>query len=58
MTLSSPTKLVFFIALVLGVLGVAARFVNIPVPFIEANAFWMVAGAWVLLTIGTLFKGI
>lgn len=56
MKLSAPKKLTFIIALVVGVLGIVANFVAIPV--ISPLAFWMVVVGFLLLVIGTYFDGI
>lgn len=55
MNLSAPTKPVFLIALILGVLALIGTFVAIPV--VSANAFWMLALAFVILAAGNLMKG-
>ncbi len=54
MKLSPPTKNVFWIATVIGVLGLLGQFVTLP--FVSANAFWFVAIAFVLLWLGNYFK--
>ncbi len=56
MALSAPTRPVWIIAIILGVLGLLARFVAIP--FITAYAFWLVAVAFVVLAIATALKGV
>lgn len=55
-SLSAPTQLVWLISIVLGILGIVATFVNIP--FVSANAFWVVVAAWVVMTLGTTLKGV
>lgn len=55
MNLSAPTKPVFLIALLLGVLAIVATFVAIPVA--SANAFWLLALAFVMLVIGNVARG-
>jgi len=56
MKLSAPKQIVWIISLVLGVLGVLGTYVAIP--FFSANAFWVVAVAWLLLILATLLKGL
>ena len=55
MNLSAPTKPVFLIAVILGILGIVGTFVAIPV--VSANAFWILAAGFVILTVSTLLKG-
>jgi hypothetical protein len=55
MKLSAPTKPVFWIATVLGGLGIIGSLVSIP--FFSANAFWVVAIGFVLLWLGNVMKG-
>jgi len=52
MNLSAPTKIVFYISLILGVLGVLAAVVEIP--FLSGISFLLVVVAWVLLALGAL----
>ncbi len=53
MALSAPTRPVWIIAIILGVLGLLGKFVAIP--FVTAYAFWLAAGS-VVLAIGTALK--
>jgi hypothetical protein len=55
MKLSAPTKPVFIIATVLGGLGIAGYFVQIPV--VSDNQYWFVVAGWFLLTLSTVLKG-
>lgn len=55
MHLSAPTQVIFFISLILAILAVVGVFVAIP--FISANAFWVVVVAYVLLALGNLLAG-
>jgi hypothetical protein len=55
MKLSAPKEIVWWIATILGGLGVIGHFVAIT--FISANSWWMVAVAFILLFLGTLLKG-
>ena len=56
MALSAPTRPVWIIAIILGVLGLLGRFVTIP--FITAYAFWLVVVGFVVLAIATALKGV
>jgi hypothetical protein len=55
MRLNAPKKVTWWIAVVLGGVGVLAELVTIPV--ISAFAFWLVAAAFVLLGLATYLKG-
>jgi len=55
MQLNAPTKVVFVLSCVLAVLALVASFVTIP--FVSANAFWVLFVAFVLLVAGNVFKG-
>jgi hypothetical protein len=54
MKLSAPTNLTFWIAFVVGVLGILGTIVTLP--FVSGYAFWFVALGFVLLVLGVLFK--
>lgn len=54
--LSAPKVITWVIAVVVGVVGIVARLVTIQV--LSGYAFWLVAAAFVLLAIATLFKGV
>ena len=54
MKLSAPKLITWWIAVVLGVLGILGTLTSIQ--FVSANAFWFVAVAFVLLAIATLIK--
>ena len=56
MKLSAPTKPVWTVAVVIGVLGILARVV--PIPELAAYSFWMVAIAFIMLTLSTMLKGL
>ena len=55
MRLSAPKKTTWWIALVVGAIGIVAHLVTIPV--LSGFAFWLVAAAFVLLILGTYLKG-
>ncbi len=55
MKLTPPTMLVFWISVVLGLLGLIGTLVAIP--FVSAYAFWFVFVGLLLLVLGLLVKG-
>jgi hypothetical protein len=55
MRLTAPTKMVFYVSLVLALLGLVAAFVDIP--FVTDYKFWFEFAAFVLLGAGVYFKG-
>ncbi|HEX2697789.1 MAG TPA: hypothetical protein VHM28_08775 [Anaerolineales bacterium] len=55
MKLTPPTKLVFWITVVLAALGLIGTFVTIP--FVSAFAFWFVLVAYVVLAVSLMVKG-
>ena len=56
MKLSAPKKTTWWIAVVLGALGILGTLVS--VPFVSTYAFWFVAIAFVLLAVATYVKGL
>ena len=56
MKLSAPKNVTWWIAVVVGVLGILGTLVSIPL--VSANAFWFVAVGFVLLALATLLKGL
>ncbi len=56
MKLTPPTRVVFWISVVLGLLGLIGTFVTIP--FVTAYAFWFVFVGLLLLVLGLLIKGL
>lgn len=52
MKLNPPTKIAFWISVVLAILGLLGSFVTIP--FVSAFAFWFVVVGYVVL-LGSLF---
>ena len=56
MKLSAPKKVTWWIAVILGVLGILSTFISLPL--VSANAFWFVAIGFVLLALATLLKGL
>jgi len=55
MKLNAPKKNVWWLALILSVLGLLGHLVAIPV--ISGIAFWLVLAGYVLLFLGTFLKG-
>ena len=55
MRLNAPTKLVWVIALILGLLGFIGMLTS--VPLVSENAFWFVFVGWLLLVLATMLKG-
>jgi len=56
MKLNSPKVVTWCIAVILGVLGILANFVAIPV--LSGIAFWLVVAGFALLAVATLVKGL
>ena len=54
--ISAPKRVTFWISLVLGLLGIIGTF--LPIPFVSANAYWVLAAGWLLLTLGCFVKGL
>jgi len=55
MKLNAPKQITWWIALIIGVIGIIGRLVTVPV--ISPYAFWLVVVAFVLLFLGTFLKG-
>ena len=56
MRLNAPTQGLWLIAVILGVLGILGRFV--PIDYVSANSFWLVAVGFLALVVGTKMKGL
>ncbi|MEO0369577.1 MAG: hypothetical protein AAF197_12480 [Pseudomonadota bacterium] len=56
MKLSAPTQIVFFISMILGILGLLSGFGIVSVG--GANTFYIMTAAWVVLTGGVVLKGV
>ena len=54
MKLSAPKQVTWWIALVVGVIGILAHLVTIPV--LSGFAFWLVVVAFALLVVATFIK--
>jgi hypothetical protein len=56
MKLTAPKIITWWIAVILGVLGILGKLTTIS--FVSANAFWFVVVGFVLLALATFFKGL
>lgn len=56
MKLNQPKAITWWIAVILGVLGLLAEIITIP--FLSTISFWLVFIALVLLVLATLIKGL
>jgi len=56
MQLSAPKQITWWIAVVIGVLGILATLVTIPV--LSGFAFWLVVIGFLLLAVATLIEGL
>ncbi len=55
MKITPPTKLVFWISVILAALGILGSLVSIP--FVSGYAFLLVALGYILLFLGNILKG-
>jgi predicted membrane channel-forming protein YqfA (hemolysin III family) len=55
MSLTPPTQAIWFIAVILGVVGVLATLVTIS--GLSSIAVWLIALGWLLLVLGTAIEG-
>jgi hypothetical protein len=53
---SAPSRFVWIIGLILGILGIIGHFVT--VDFLTTNNYWFLLAGFVLLALGTTFKEI
>jgi hypothetical protein len=53
---SAPSRFVWIIGLILGIIGIIGHFVT--VDFLTANNYWFLLAGFVLLALGTTFKEI
>ena len=56
MRLSAPKRVTWWIAVIIGGLGILSRFISIP--FVGGYAFTFVAIGFILLVLATLLKGL
>jgi len=57
MKLSAPKQITWIIALILGIVGILASLVTIPV-ITPAIGFWLLVVGWALMLIATITKGL
>jgi protein-S-isoprenylcysteine O-methyltransferase Ste14 len=57
MKLNAPKQITWIIALILGIVGILATLVTLPV-ITPALGFWLVVAAWALLLIATITHGL
>jgi hypothetical protein len=55
--LSAPKQITWIIALILGIVGILATLVTLPV-ITPAIGFWLVVAGWLLLLIATITHGL
>lgn len=53
---SSPKKITWIIGMVLGILGIIGHFVN--VPFLSEHNYTLLLIGFIVLAVGTTFRGI
>ncbi|MDR0747532.1 MAG: hypothetical protein LBE89_06555 [Helicobacteraceae bacterium] len=63
MSIGSPSKIVFIVSVVIAVLALVSQVLgliggSLNVPFFTANAYWTLAGAYILLFLGVTVKGL
>jgi len=57
MKFSAPKQITWIIALILGIVGILATLVTLPV-ITPAIGFWLVVAGWLLLLIATVTRGL
>jgi hypothetical protein len=58
MKLSAPKSVTWWIALIAGGVGLLEHYRVVHLPFVGHYAGLMIVGAWALLILGTLLKGL
>lgn len=56
MRLSPPKQVTFWVAVVIGLVGLVAGLV--PIPVVSPFAFWLVVVGFVILALGNLLEGL
>jgi len=56
MKLNAPKVITWWIAVIVGVLGILGNFIDLS--FVSTYAFWFVTAGFVLLGLGTFLKGL
>jgi hypothetical protein len=54
MKLSRPKNITWWIAVILGVIGILA--ILLPIPSLSAYAVWLIAAGFIILALGTALK--
>ena len=58
MKLNAPHRMVWIVAVVLGVLGLLGKFGVLTTAIVAGNAFWLVTIGFALLVFATAMKGV
>jgi hypothetical protein len=58
MKLSAPKVVVWWIALILGVIAILLGIGILKIAAVTPHAFWIMAVAWALLVVATFIKGL
>jgi hypothetical protein len=53
---TTPTTLVWILGIIIGILGIIGHFISIS--GLSGISFWLLLGGFVLLALGTSFKGL
>jgi hypothetical protein len=56
MRLTAPTTIMFLLSVILAVLALVSLIM--PIPFVGLHRFAFMTGAWAVLMIGAMFKGL
>ncbi|MEW5717605.1 MAG: hypothetical protein AB1817_03165 [Chloroflexota bacterium] len=56
MKLSAPKQMTFWVAVVVGLIGLVAGIV--PIPMVSPFAFWIVVIGFVILALGNMLEGL
>jgi hypothetical protein len=56
MRLNAPKKITWWIAVIVGVVGILGNFITLPI--ISDLSFWLVTIAFILLALATYLKGL
>ena len=57
-SLNAPTRAIWIVALILGLIGILAHLHVLSTPVLAANAFLLVSIAFVLLLVATVARGL
>jgi hypothetical protein len=60
MRLTPPTIPVFLIAMILAIVSIGSHYTHIPVVghYVAAHQYWVLVAAFVIMTIGVVFRGL